>query len=71
LIGAKRKEARRCLRGKSGDLVVAVSSERTDQRHRSGRFDRRTAALALGEALGVIDKTPMEFLWLTGFPLFE
>jgi len=27
--------------------------------------------LHLGEALGVDRQIPMEFLWLTGFPLFE
>jgi aspartyl-tRNA synthetase len=72
LIGAEnvRKLGEACG-AKSGDLVVAVSAKEQIKGTEAAALVAGQLRLALGEALGQVDKTQWKFLWLTGFPLFE
>jgi aspartyl-tRNA synthetase len=72
LIGAEnaRKLGEACG-AKSGDLVVAVSAKEQIKGTEAAALVAGQLRLALGDALGQIDKTQWKFLWLTGFPLFE
>jgi aspartyl-tRNA synthetase len=72
LIGAENvKKLAEACGGKAGDLVVAVSAKEQIKGTEAAALVAGQLRLQLGEALGVIDKTQWEFLWLTGFPLFE
>jgi len=72
MIGAENvnKLAQACG-ARTGDLVVAVSAKTQVQGTEAAALVAGQVRLHLGEALGQIDKTKWEFLWLTGFPLFE
>jgi aspartyl-tRNA synthetase len=56
---------------KTGDLVVAVSAKEQIKGTEAAALVAGQLRLQLGEALGQIDKAQWNFLWLTGFPLFE
>jgi aspartyl-tRNA synthetase len=72
LIGAENvKKLAEACGAKTGDLVVAVSAKEQITGTESAALVAGQLRLALGEALGQIDKTKWKFLWLTGFPLFE
>jgi aspartyl-tRNA synthetase len=72
LIGAENlKKLAEACGAKSGDLVVAVSAKEQIKGTEAAALVAGQLRLALGEALGQIDKTQWKFLWLTGFPLFE
>ena len=72
LIGADnvKKLAEMCA-AKTGDLVVAVSAKEQIKGTEAAALVAGQLRLQLGEALGQIDKAQWNFLWLTGFPLFE
>jgi len=72
LIGAENvwKLAGECG-AKPGDLVVAVSAKEQIRGTEAAALIAGQLRLQLGEQLGVIDKTHLKFVWLTGFPLFE
>ena len=72
LIGAEnvKKLADACS-AKTGDLVVAVSAKQQIKGTKAAALVAGQVRLQLGEALGLIDWTQWEFLWITGFPLFE
>jgi len=72
LIGAENvwKLAGEC-NAKPGDLVVAVSAKEQIRGTEAAALIAGQLRLQLGEQLGVIDKTHLKFVWLTGFPLFE
>ena len=72
LIGADnvKKLAEACA-AKTGDLVVVVSAKEQIKGTEAAALIAGQLRLQLGDALGVIDKTQWEFLWITGFPLFE
>ncbi len=72
LIGAEnvKKLADACS-AKTGDLVVAVSAKQQIKGTEAAALVAGQVRLQLGEALGLIDRTQWEFLWITGFPLFE
>jgi len=72
LIGRENvnKLAKAC-EAKTGDLVVAVSARTQIKGTEAAALVAGQLRLQLGEALGVIDKSQWQFLWLTGFPLFE
>src|SRR5215470_17019475 len=53
--------------GARGAYFVKVAPEGTE----AAALIAGQLRLQLGEALDVIDKTQWEFLWITGFPLFE
>jgi aspartyl-tRNA synthetase len=58
-------------KGKTGDLLVAVSAKEEIKGTEAAALAAGQLRLQLGEALGLIDKSKWKFLWLTGFPLFE
>jgi len=72
LIGAENvKKLVEITGAKPSDLVVAVSAKEQIKGTEAAALIAGQLRLQLGEALGVIDKTQWNFLWLTGFPLFE
>jgi aspartyl-tRNA synthetase len=72
LIGAEnvKKLAEACA-AKPGDLVVAISAKQEIKGTEAAALIAGQLRLQLAEALGAIDKTQWNFLWITGFPLFE
>ncbi len=56
---------------KAGDLVVAVSAAEQIPGTDAAALIAGQMRLALGERLNLVPKNRWEFLWLTGFPLFE
>ncbi len=72
LIGAENvKKLADACGAKTGDLVVAVSAKAHIKGTEAAALIAGQLRLQLGEALGVIDKSQWQFLWITGFPLFE
>jgi aspartyl-tRNA synthetase len=72
LIGAENvKRLADACNAKTGDLVMALSAKQQIQGTEAAALIAGQLRLALGEALGQIDKTQWKFLWITGFPLFE
>lgn len=72
LIGTENvKKLAEACGAKTGDLVVAVSAKEQVKGTEAAALVAGQLRLALGEALGQIDKTQWKFVWLTGFPLFE
>jgi len=59
---------------KPGDLIVAIASKDASLLAKGIDHAAQIAGhvrLYLGDKLGLIDRSKWEFLWLTGFPLFE
>jgi aspartyl-tRNA synthetase len=56
---------------KAGDLIVAVSAKEQIPGTESAALLAGQLRLHLADKLGLIPKDRWEFLWLTGFPLFE
>jgi aspartyl-tRNA synthetase len=56
---------------KSGDLIVAVSASEQIPGSDTAALIAGQLRLALAERLNLVPKDRWEFLWLTGFPLFE
>jgi aspartyl-tRNA synthetase len=56
---------------KAGDLIVAVSAKEQIPGTESAGLIAGQLRLHLADKLGLIPKDRWEFLWLTGFPLFE
>jgi aspartyl-tRNA synthetase len=58
-------------RAKEGDLIVAVSATEQIPGTDTAALIAGQLRLMLAERLGLVPKDRWEFLWLTGFPLFE
>jgi aspartyl-tRNA synthetase len=72
LIGPENvKKLAEAAGAKPGDLVVAVSAKQQIKGTEAAAFIAGQLRLQLGEALNLIDKSHWNFLWITGFPLFE
>jgi aspartyl-tRNA synthetase len=72
LIGAENvRKLADAAGAKTGDLVVAVSAKEQIKGTEAAALIAGQLRLQLGEALNQIDKSQWNFLWLTGFPLFE
>jgi len=56
---------------KAGDLVLAVAAKQQIKGTDAAALIAGQLRLQLAEQLGLIAKDRWEFLWLTGFPLFE
>ena len=56
---------------KAGDLIVAVSAAEQIPGTDTAALIAGQLRLALAERLNLVPKNRWEFLWLTGFPLFE
>jgi aspartyl-tRNA synthetase len=56
---------------KAGDLIVAVSAAEQIPGTDAAALIAGQLRLALAERLNLVPKNRWEFLWLTGFPLFE
>jgi aspartyl-tRNA synthetase len=56
---------------KEGDLIVAVSASEQIPGTDTAALIAGQLRLMLAERLGLVPKDRWEFLWLTGFPLFE
>ncbi len=56
---------------KPGDLIVAVSASEQIPGTDTAALIAGQLRLLLAERLGLVPKNRWEFLWLTGFPLFE
>jgi aspartyl-tRNA synthetase len=68
------KQMAAAVGAKPGDLIVAIAAK--DASLLDKGIDNAAAVagqvrLYLGDKLGLIDRRRWEFLWLTGFPLFE
>jgi len=59
------------LGAKAGDLIVAASAKEQLKGTEAAALVTGQVRLYLGEKLNLIDRSRWEFLWLTGFPLFE
>ncbi|MGH9864732.1 MAG: aspartate--tRNA ligase, partial [Candidatus Acidiferrales bacterium] len=59
------------LGAKRGDLIVALAAKEQIQGTDSAALVAGQMRLRLGEQLGLVSKDRWEFLWVTGFPLFE
>ena len=56
---------------KRGDLIVAIAAKEQLAHGDAAAMVAGQIRLRLGEQLGLIKKDKWEFLWVTGFPLFE
>ena len=56
---------------KTGDLVVIVGAQKHIPGTEAAALVTGQLRLLLGEQLGLIDKSKWQFVWVTGFPLFE
>ena len=56
---------------KPGDLVAAVAAKQQIKGTDAAAYVAGQLRLQLGEQLNLIDRSKWEFVWLTGFPLFE
>ncbi len=59
------------MEAKAGDLIVAVSAAEQIPGTDTAALIAGQLRLAMAERLSLIPKNRWEFLWLTGFPLFE
>ncbi len=59
------------LEAKAGDLILAVSAAEQIPGTDAAALIAGQLRLAMAERLNLIPKNRWEFLWLTGFPLFE
>ena len=67
----KLKEMAAALGAKAGDLIVAVTAKQQIPHHDTSLIVAGQLRLHLGEKLNLIDRSRWEFLWITGFALFE
>jgi aspartyl-tRNA synthetase len=56
---------------KPGDLIVAVAAKEQVRHHDTSLHVAGQVRLYLGDKLNLIDRSRWEFLWITGFALFE
>ena len=56
---------------KAGDLIVAAAAKEQIQHNDTSLGVAGQIRLHLGEKLNLIDRSKWEFLWITGFALFE
>ena len=56
---------------KRGDLIVAIAAKEQLAHGDAAAMVAGQIRLRLGEQLGLVKKDKWEFLWVTGFPLFE
>jgi aspartyl-tRNA synthetase len=67
----KLKELAAKVGAKTGDLIVAVTAKQQVPHSDTSLNVAGQLRLHLGDKLNVIDRTRWEFLWITGFALFE
>jgi aspartyl-tRNA synthetase len=67
----KLKELAAKVGAKAGDLIVAVTAKQQIPHSDTSLNVAGQLRLQLGEKLNLIDRTRWEFLWITGFALFE
>ncbi len=71
-LGAEKlKEMAAALGAKAGDLIVAVTAKQQIPHHDTSLNVAGQLRLHLGDKLNLIDRSRWEFLWITGFALFE
>jgi aspartyl-tRNA synthetase len=71
-VGAENlKKMAEAVGAKSGDLIVAVAAKEQIPGTEAAALLAGQLRLFLAEKLSLIPKDRWEFLWLTGFPLFE
>ncbi len=71
-LGAEKlKELAAFVGAKPGDLIVAVTSKKQIPHSDTSLGVAGQLRLYLGDKLNLIDRTRWEFLWITGFALFE
>jgi aspartyl-tRNA synthetase len=71
-LGAEKlKELAAKVGAKSGDLIVAVTAKQQIPHSDTSLNVAGQLRLHLGDKLNLIDRTRWEFLWITGFALFE
>jgi aspartyl-tRNA synthetase len=71
-LGAEKlKELAAKVGAKAGDLIVAVTAKQQIPHSDTSLNVAGQLRLHLGEKLNLIDSTRWEFLWITGFALFE
>src|SRR3989454_867291 len=72
ILGADQvKKLAEAVGAKAGDLVVAVAAKKQIKGTEAAALIAGQLRLHLAEQLKLIPKDRWEFLWLTGFPLFE
>jgi aspartyl-tRNA synthetase len=67
----KLKELAAKVGAKAGDLIVAVTAKQQIPHSDTSLNVAGQLRLQLGDKLNLIDRTRWEFLWITGFALFE
>jgi aspartyl-tRNA synthetase len=67
----KLKELASTVVAKPGDLIVAVTAKEQIEHSDTSLGVAGALRLYLGDKLNLIDRTLWEFLWITGFALFE
>ncbi len=71
-LGAEKlKELAAKVSAKAGDLIVAVTAKQQIPHSDTSLNVAGQLRLHLGDKLNLIDRTRWEFLWITGFALFE
>jgi aspartyl-tRNA synthetase len=71
-LGAEKlKEMAAALGAKAGDLIVAVTAKQQIPHYDTSLNVAGQLRLHLGDKLNLIDRSRWEFLWITGFALFE
>ena len=71
-LGAEKlKELAAVVGAKPGDLIVAVTAKQQIPHSDTSLNVAGQLRLQLGEKLNLIDRSRWEFLWITGFALFE
>jgi len=65
------KELAAAVQAKPGDLIVAVAAKDQIPHHDTSLGVAGQLRLHLGDKLNLIDRSRWEFLWITGFALFE
>ena len=71
-LGAEKlKELAASVGAKAGNLIVAVTAKEQVQHNDTSLGVAGLVRLHLGDKLNLIDRSRWEFLWITGFALFE
>ncbi|MFZ0738453.1 MAG: aspartate--tRNA ligase [Candidatus Acidiferrales bacterium] len=71
-LGAEKlKELAAAVGAKAGNLIVAVTAKEQVQHSDTSLGVAGLVRLHLGDKLNLIDRSRWEFLWITGFALFE
>ena len=65
------KKLAEALGAKAGDLIVAAAAKEQIPHHDTSLGVAGQIRLYLGDQLNLIDRSKWEFLWITGFALFE